>query len=490
MNKTKRDISQTSPWDKQEFIPLLLGGDINTYSMARAFYEQYQVKSYIIGKYPTGPSCNSRIIEYHADPGIDSDEQFLSIINTFARAYAHKKILLIGCGDNYVARISRYYHNKNHGQSFTNAMQSQSYQKVMQIQDCYTEASSQPLAALPAQSQIPQNSIPARSQKSPPAPILPSEHSLAPNILTPTTDYELMQHLQNKETFYQLCRDHNLPYPRTLVYRSTMKTDFKLPFPFPVILKPSDGISYWEHPFAGQNKVYQIENRHELETVIWKIYHAGYQGTLIIQDRIPGNDEYMRVLTSYSDRRGKVKMMCLGHVLLEEHTPHGKGNHAVILTEQNEALLKQAKAFLESIHYTGFANFDIKFDQRDQTYRFFEINTRQGRSNYYVTASGLNMAKYPAEEYIYQRELEFEQPQKEHLWLVVPKAVAFRYIKDPANLAKMRSLFRQNQSVNPIFQKGDLKPKRFLAMAKNYFSHFIKFRKYYQCEHTDRRDSN
>lgn len=38
---------------------------------------------------------------------------------------------------------------------------------------------------------------------------------------------------------------------------------------------------------------------------------------------IPGNDEYMRVLTSYSDRNGKVKMMCLGHVLLEEHTPHG-----------------------------------------------------------------------------------------------------------------------------------------------------------------------
>ena len=40
----------------REFIPVLLGGDINTYSVARAFYEQYQVKTYIFGKFATGPS--------------------------------------------------------------------------------------------------------------------------------------------------------------------------------------------------------------------------------------------------------------------------------------------------------------------------------------------------------------------------------------------------------------------------------------------------
>ena len=27
---------------KQPFIPMLFGGDINTYSVARAFYEEYQ----------------------------------------------------------------------------------------------------------------------------------------------------------------------------------------------------------------------------------------------------------------------------------------------------------------------------------------------------------------------------------------------------------------------------------------------------------------
>ena len=130
---------------------------------------------------------------------------------------------------------------------------------------------------------------------------------------------------------------------------------------------------------------------------------------------IPGNDEYMRVLTSYSDRNGKVKMMCLGHVLLEEHTPHGLGNHAVIITEPNEELMMKVKNLLEDLHYVGFSNFDIKYDRRDGKYRFFEINTRQGRSNYYVTGSGFNVAKYVVEEYVYGKELPLELAKEEHL---------------------------------------------------------------------------
>ena len=44
---------------EREFVPLLLGGDINTYSVARAFYEQYGVRSFIIGKYATGPAIRA-----------------------------------------------------------------------------------------------------------------------------------------------------------------------------------------------------------------------------------------------------------------------------------------------------------------------------------------------------------------------------------------------------------------------------------------------
>lgn len=398
---------------EREFIPVLLGGDINTYSVARAFYEQYQVKTYIFGKFPSGPSYNSRIIEYHPDPKIDTDDCFLRTVNGFAKKHADKKVILIGCGDSYVALISKHI------------------------------------------------------------------SELEANIIAPYIDFELMDSLQQKETFYKLCEKHGVDFPGTLIYDRSMGLDFEMNFPFPVILKPSDSIQYWEHPFETQNKVYTIKDRNELEKVIQDIYGAGYTDKLIIQDMIPGNDEYMRVLTCYSDRDGRVKMMCLGHVLLEEHTPHGLGNHAIIITEPNTELMDNVKNLLEDLHYIGFSNFDIKYDRRDGKYKFFEINTRQGRSNYYVTGSGFNVAKYIVEEYIYKKDLEFEIAKEEHLWMVVPKKVAFKYVKDEEMKAKMRRLIKEKKMVNPVFMRGDLRPKRFLAMVKTHFSHFVKFKKYY-----------
>lgn len=398
---------------EKEFVPLLLGGDINTYSVARAFYEQYKVKTFIFGKYPSGPSYGSRLIEYTANEKIDTDEYFLQEVNAFANERPNKKIVLIGCGDSYVALISKH------------------------------------------------------------------KKELKANIIAPYIDFELMDSLQQKERFYELCEKHGVAYPKTIVYRPEMGMDFACEFSYPVILKPSDSISYWEHPFATQNKIYKLDSREEMERVISQIYEAGYADALIIQDMIPGNDEYMRVLTAYSNQEGKVKMMCLGHVLLEEHTPHGLGNHAIIITEPNQELMGRVKNLLEDLQYVGFSNFDIKYDRRDQTYRFFEINTRQGRSNYYVTGSGFNVAKYVIEDYVYKKELPYEEAKEERLWMVVPKGVAFRHVKDKECLSKMKTLLAEGKMVNPIFKSGDRKLLRMLRMIKNHVKQYSNYKKYY-----------
>ena len=398
---------------ERDFIPMLFGGDINTYSVARAFYERYKVKSYTFGKFATGPSYQSRIIEYTPNPKIDTDEVFMKTVKSFCSKHADKTVVLVGCGDSYVALISKH------------------------------------------KTELPKNTI------------------------APYIDFDLMNSLQQKETFYKLCEKHGVDYPGTIIHNKDMGHDFEMNFPFPVILKPSDSIQYWEHPFDTQKKVYTIKDKKELDQVLDDIYGAGYTGKLIIQDMIPGNDEYMRVLTSYSDHNGKVKMMCLGHVLLEEHTPHGLGNHAVIITEPNKELMMRVKDLLEELHYVGFSNFDIKYDRRDGKFKFFEINTRQGRSNYYVTGSGFNVAEYIVEDFVYGKELPLRYAKEEHLWMVVPKAVAFKYVKDPALKAKMKKLIKEKKVVNPSFMKGDLGMPRLARMIKTHLSHFEKYKKYY-----------
>ncbi|MBF1134067.1 MAG: ATP-grasp domain-containing protein [[Eubacterium] brachy] len=396
------------------FIPVLLGGDINTYSMARAFYEAYEVKSYVFGKFPNGPSYKSKITVYEANKNIDRDDYFLSRINDFADDHKDEKIILIGCGDSYVNLISRY------------------------------------------------------------------KSRLKKNIIAPYIDFELMDMLQKKEEFYKLCEKHGVDYPKTLIYEREMGRNLDVEFEFPVILKPSDSIMYWEYPFEEQKKVFFIDSEKELFETVEKIYDAGYHSTMIIQDTVPGNDENMRVLTSYSDRNGKVKMMCLGHVFLEEHTPKGIGNHAVIVTEPNRELMKRVKELLEDLCYVGFSNFDIKFDRRDGKYKFFEINTRQGRSNYYVTFSGFNLAKYIVEDYIENKEIAYGEAEEEFLWMTVPKNVALENITSDVNRAKVKDLISEGRVVNPIFKKGDFNIERWMRMMKNHLRQKGNFRTYYK----------
>ena len=169
--------------------------------------------------------------------------------------------------------------------------------------------------------------------------------------------------------------------------------------------------------------------------------------------------------------------MCLGHVLLEEHTPKGLGNHAAIITEYKPELTERFRKMLDDIGYKGFSNFDIKYDQRDNTYRFFEINTRQGRSNYYVTGSGFNVAKYFVEDYIYHNELPYEEATEEHLWMTVPKGVAYKHVKNPEYVAK--KLVSEGKMVNPVFKKGDLGLNRFLRMVKTHLKQYKYFDTYY-----------
>jgi len=397
---------------KKSFTPLLFAGDINVYSVARAFHERYGIKSYVYGKFPVMPCFGSEIMNYTPNPKADVQEVFLQLVVDFADAHKDETVLLIGCGDSYVQLMSA---NKD---------------------------------------------------------------NLPENVITPYIDIELMNKLIHKEKFYEMCEELGVDYPSTFVHKPEMGHDFELPFEAPFIIKPSNGIEYWRHPFATQKKVYKADSEAELHQILDDIYGAGYGDSIIIQDFIPGDDSYMRVLTSYSDKHGNVKMMCLGHVLLEEHTPHGIGNHAVIITEHNGELEEKYKKLLESFNFVGFSNFDIKYDQRDGKFKAFEINTRQGRSNYYVTAAGANVAELLVEDYIEDKEIEMNIVTNENLWMVVPKGVAFKYVKDKEYVKKMKELISKKKYVNPLFYNADKAFKRRLLLLKSQLGHYYKYNKY------------
>ena len=224
-------------------------------------------------------------------------------------------------------------------------------------------------------------------------------------------------------------------------------------------------------------KVYSAKDKKEASAILSKIFGAGYTESVILQDMIPGSDSQMYVLTCYSGIDGKVKRACLGHVLLEEHTPKGLGNHTAVITENHPEITDVLINFLNEIGYIGFSNFDIKLDSRDGEFKVFEINLRQGRSNYYVTTAGQNIAETVICDRHGKLSITPEICEDEVFWHTVPKPIIYKYVgKETAQ--KLKSLVKEGKSRSTLWYGRDLKnPKRLFYVAVHNVRYYSKYRK-------------
>lgn len=403
-----------------KIYPVLLGGDLNCYNVARAFHEAYGVRSVAFGRYAISATKYSSLIDFTIEPEIDTDEVMLRVLKDYAAKHTDGKLVLFGCTDDYAAMIIRHKAD-------------------------------------------------------------------LPMYTCPYTDESLVEILSNKASFYHdICEKYGIPYPGTSVVSGAMTAaDFSeesLGFPYPIVIKPASSVEYWKHPFDGMKKVYIAESPEEGENIVSEIYASGYSDKVILQEFIPGGDASMRVFTAFSDAKGKVRAMCLGHTMVEEHTPKGLGNHAAIVTEDTQSfpLTMKLKAMLEDLKYTGFSNFDIKYTGNGDDFRVFEINLRQGRSNMYMTAAGINVAKLATEVYESDGD-DCVFCSKEHFWHHVPKSVAYKFTEDEALVKKAKELAKAGEETSSLWYKPDIfkNPLRFACVAEQLRRQKKKFEIYY-----------
>lgn len=398
--------------EKVDFLPVLLASDINVYSMARAFHEQYNIKSLMVARGLSGPAENSKIVIYKEEKNLDDTEVFLKTMKDIYNEYKNKKLILIGCADHYVRLI------------------------------------------------------------------VENKQELKKMFVVPYSDKSVLDNIVLKETFYGLCEKYDLDFAKTLIYKPSMNFDFKLNFDFPIVLKPSDSVSYNKNSFTGQHKVYFLDNHEDLIETLRKIYENGYTDNMIIQERIPGEDAAMYDLQVYVGSDHKVKLMNFGNVLLEEHTPKGIGSNTATLVDYNEELMKKIQVLLEDIGYEGLADCDLKYDYRDGKFKMFEINIRQGRSHYRVTGGGDNLAKYIVDDYIYHKPQQLKYVKDEFFWHVVPLGIVYKYIKDEEKIRKIKRLVKENKVCHSLYYDKDLGFKRLMYLKMRDFNQYRKYKKY------------
>lgn len=401
-----------------DFEAILLGSETGAYAMARAFHSEYGITSHVYGRLQLSVSKFSTIMDTHFYPDLTEPESFRAHMikagQDLRLQYPNATLLLIPCGDDYSALLSRYRDELSQYFTFT------------------------------------------------------------------SVNDELHTALSYKSSFYEFCERYQLPHPATVVlnpqgYREGRHTH--LPFGFPVALKPADSVEYLSIDFPGRKKAYMLNNQEELNATVKLILDAGYSSDLIIQDFIPGGDGNMRVLNAYVDKHHQVRMMFLGQILLADPTPEAIGNYAAIIPDFNEALCLRIKEFLEDINYEGVANFDLKFDPRDGEYKLFEINLRQGRTNFFVSLNGFNLARYFVDDLVYDKPFDGNTliGKGSKMLLDVPPSVLKRYAEPSDALQQGLTMIQQHQYSWTLRYHKDLSLKRRLLLwrlarltSKNY----------------------
>ncbi|MEQ6391183.1 ATP-grasp domain-containing protein [Bacillaceae bacterium S4-13-58] len=297
--------------------------------------------------------------------------------------------------------------------------------------------------------------------------------------IIPYTTQDVLHRVIDKSKFYGLCEELGVDYPKFMTIKEEKAEDIDLPFQFPVIIKPTSRVQWEMVKFEGKKKVFTAQDRNEFNYIITIIRNAGYLEELIIQEFIPGDDTAMHILTLYTDQKGNTKMASFGQTLIEDHTPGGIGNPVAILTFRNDEVVEQAKKIVNHAGYTGFSNFDLKYDERDGKYKFFELNPRLGRSNYYVTVGKNNPVRYYVNEYVDQKEMDYTVSDHEAIYTIVPKRLLLKSIKSVQLRNKIKSLYRQGQAKNPMYYFSVEKNlKRIFYVTVATFNYYRKFKKY------------
>ncbi len=386
-----------------DFKILILGSDANAYYMARCYYEAFKKKAHLIGKERLAFTKFSNILTVEYNSNLWCEEEFIKVVNNYAKSFINNLILLVSTNETYSKIIAK---NKD---------------------------------------------------------------KLLSNLIYPKQNIFVLETLVNKELFYKTYQNNCLNFPQTYFY--DLNNDLLPIIDFPIILKPADVINYNHLNFEGKNKIYKINSLEELKNVIKRIKDAGYKGKIILQEYILGDDSYLYDSVVYVDRHHQVKVISFAQIGLQEHSLSMVGNAATLINGYStfkEAPIKEMKSkiikFMESIDYMGFAEIDMKYDDKSKSFKVLEINARQGRSSYYISKLGANLIEIMAKDLINKEEIALLDLNNEVLLSFVPKYIVKKYVKNDDFKKKALSMWKKR--ISPMECNLDTNFKRFLLMKK------------------------
>lgn len=410
---TNGDLSRMT-YGNDDFVPIILGTNVNTYNVARSLHEAFGVRSLALGRYPLRETAHSRIVDVRTSRDLDSPEVLVRTLLALAEELPGRTRILIPNIELYATILLE--HRAELEEHF-----------VIPLVDADLAArlmNKSSFARICAELGVPH-----------PATV----------VVTPTT-------------------------PRD----AALGAD--LPFPYPVVVKPADTDMYPRLRFEGKQKVYVVADAAELRAVADRVYAAGYTDDLVVQELIPGDETVMRVANAYCDRDGRMRVLSVGQVALAEWDPRWAGNYNAILTVEDPGLTESIRRLLDGLGYVGFANLDVMVDRRDGTSKILEVNLRLGACSHYAMAAGANLPRCLVDDVVHGKEVPELTTTAERLWVNLPYLAALAFV--PGSLRRRVVAAARHGVRHTLYYRPDLSLARILDVVRIDLRHTLDYLRY------------
>lgn len=200
---------------------------------------------------------------------------------------------------------------------------------------------------------------------------------------------------------------------------------------------------------------------------------------VIIQEMIIGpNKNHFTFHAYYSKEREPLEISAFQRL---RQYPIDMGDGTYIVTKNIPELVTLGRRFLEGMGYTGIANIQFKYDDRDNQYKLIELNPRIGMANILHTCAGVNTAYNNYLECIGEKVTPALTIKENVSWMNLPGDIksflANRKRGDISFTEWIKSVFSAN--CHPYFARYDLKPvcKRYVIFISDWTKKIFRLKK-------------
>jgi predicted ATP-grasp superfamily ATP-dependent carboligase len=163
---------------------------------------------------------------------------------------------------------------------------------------------------------------------------------------------------------------------------------------YPVVIK---AVRAGEFVSRFGKKLFRANTREELMSCTRLLADARIEGQIF--DLIPGADDHIFAYCVYVDKDCAPIAECTIHKLRQSPPSFGIARVAECVPNIPD-LREQTIELLRHIGFRGFVSAEFKYDSRDSSYRFFEINGRSVTYNSLLRRGGLDVAKLAWLDYV------------------------------------------------------------------------------------------